>query len=219
MDINRLSDAPDVVRAVWLATLVLGIPLIVQMVATLKHLFDIRRSIHLDEQSLAQRREDLRWRKAEMAKKLLDEAWSSQRHRQVLTMLDWEGRVYQDGGRVTGVITYPRLHAALRTEETHFDDDEQFIRDSFDEFFDALTRMQHFASIGLIEFEDVRPRYAYYVRILAAMKPVMKPFLAVYGYKQALEFLERFKAWREASESGEVTLRRGKYRERAGPPI
>jgi len=195
----------DFVQSVIVASLVIAIPLVAQFVAAMKNVHEIG-------QTRIQRALELRWRKAEMAKKVLDEIWFNPRCQAALTMVDWDGRSYQDSDRRTHAITHRALVDGLRTHETRFTPDEQFIRDCFDALFDGVARIEHFIRTGLIEFEDVEHRWRYYVGLFADFRPVMQKFVDAYGYEMAGKFFDRFAAWRQARTEGEVTKRRGVHR-------
>jgi hypothetical protein len=145
-----------------------------------------------------ERREEFRWKQAEMAKKVLDETWSDYYARSALRMLDWSGSKYMDGERQTQSITHEHMWNALRTKNTKFDLDEHFIRDCFDHLFDCLERAEHFITINLIEFDDVKSRFEYYVKLMAKNRTVYEDFLETYNFKLAKRFLSRFEIWKAA---------------------
>jgi hypothetical protein len=147
-----------------------------------------------------QRLEDMRWKRAEMAKKCLDEMISDVLIQAALKMLDWNGQRFDIAGiGKRGPISHQARREALRTEGTVFlvEGDEQFIRDAFDKLFDAFQRLEHFLKTNLIEFEDVEQPLAYYVRKLSRPEEyvVMHTFLTAYGYDSVENFLGRFPEW------------------------
>ena len=151
--------------------------------------------------SIDQRRENLRWKRAEMAKICVDEIRQNPLSRDALKMLDWTGLTYErpEGGR-TGQIDHDQRRHALRATGTVFavGDDDPFIRDAFDALFDGFERLEHLIRIRLVEFDDVEPPFRYHVGKLAAAeeRPTMRGFLQAYGFELASRFLERFDAWR-----------------------
>lgn len=147
-----------------------------------------------------ERQEEFRWRQAELAKTILDETWADPLVVSAMRMLDWKGMRFDRGSEKTIPITREVMRRALRTEDTLFTDDEQFVRDSFDHLFDAFERIEHFRSIGLILWEDVHARLRYYVRHLARQKSVYAGFLNEYQFKLAQRMLEMFAEWKDAPE-------------------
>ncbi len=156
------------------------------------------------QRSNEQRREDMRWKQAEMAKKCLDEIFSNSQARAALRMLDWTGAIYaKPDGTKTGPIKHEERRVALRAKSTFFfpsGDDGPFIRDAYDELFDGFERLEHFIRIKLILFEDVKQPLSYYVGKLAVQEErvVIQPFLKEYGFQLAQDFLHRFPVWNEA---------------------
>lgn len=171
-----------------------AIAIIGGLIAAFKAVAEMRRSNE-------QRREDIRWKQAEMAKRCLDEIFNNAEARAALKMLDWTGSTYLTReNSMTGPITHESRRLALRTEDTVFPpgDDGPFIRDAFDELFDGFERLEHFIRIGLIVFEDVERPFVYYVGKLAGPEDrvVFHSFLKFYGFRSAQEFLNRFQEWR-----------------------
>jgi hypothetical protein len=135
-----------------------GVAIIGGLVAASKALAEFRRAND-------QRREDMRWKQAEMAKRCLDEIRNDSLARAALKMLDWSGLSYErPGGTKTGPIDRDTRRAALRTTNTIFsqDDDSPFIRDAYDALFDGFERLEHFIRMKLIVFDDVEPVFRYY---------------------------------------------------------
>jgi hypothetical protein len=172
--------------AAWLVAVVGG------LIAAFKAITELRRSND-------QRQEDLRWKRAEMAKTCIDELNANSLARSALKMLDWAGRTYvREDGKHTGEITDKKRRDALRTYNTEFPPDDTFIRDAFDGLLDYCERFEHFIRIGLIVFDDVEPFFRYYVAKLAGAdeRDVITRFMNVYDFTLGLSFLDRFDAWR-----------------------
>ena len=173
--------------AAWAVAVIAGLVTVWKAVAELKR-------------STEQRKRDLRWRQAEMAKQFVDEILGHLEARAALKMLDWDGLKYKTSeGETTQPITHQIRRASLRTVNTVFgpDDDGPFIRDAYDSLFDFLERLEHFIRIDLIRFEDVAPVLKYYVKKMALHdeREVIKGFLDGYGFTLAAAFLERFPEW------------------------
>lgn len=175
--------------AAWLVAVVGG------LVAAAKAVIELRRSNE-------QRRIDLRWKQAEMAKRCLDELFSNREARAALKMLDWDGLAYEKPSGSTKPIDFEKRWDSLRTKNTEFPpgDDAPFIRDAYDALFDGLERLEHFVEIELIRFEDVAKPLRYYVAKLAHPdeRPVIEGFLKTYGFALAESFLRRFHEWKLA---------------------
>jgi hypothetical protein len=178
--------------------------LVVAVVAILGGLITAGKAVTELRQANQQKREDLRWKQAEMAKQCVDEIFTNSFARAAVKMLDWSGRHYDlPGGGKTTQITDDVRRKALRTQSTEFspnDSDSPFIRDAYDNLFDGLERLEHFITIELIRFEDVEPAFSYHVRKMASIeeRPIIELFLESYGFTLGQRFLERFPEWRAA---------------------
>jgi hypothetical protein len=117
----------------WLVAIIGGLVAAFQAVAQMRR-------------SNVQRLEDMRWKRAEMAKKCLDQMWGDGLVRAAMKMLDWDKLSYvTPQGRATGPITHEARRMALRITGTEFraDGDELFIRDAFDALFDGFQMLEH----------------------------------------------------------------------------
>lgn len=177
----------------WIVAAVGGI------IAAFKAIVEIRKSTAQREDDLRWKQTELRWKQADMAKKCIDEIAGRHLARCAMRMLDWSGRTYDYEGKKTESITSEAMLYALRTSGTVFKpgSDEQFVRDSFDEFFDGLERLELFIRIDLIRFEDVESAFKYYVSRMAKspVREVMAAFLNQYNFELAEAFVNRFPAW------------------------
>jgi hypothetical protein len=138
-----------------------------------------------------QRQRELSWRQASAAKELIDSLQADARANDAMTMLDWSGRPFMVGDE-RFVVTTEGMVNALRTDQARpFDGEEVFIRDCFDHLFFHLDRIGHFVHEGLVRFEDVGYPLEYYVRQMADRVSVFTGFMSAYGYRRALQLLER----------------------------
>lgn len=176
---------------IFASAIVTAIPLIGTAVAVLRAVHEMRLGREQRCEELHERQQELRWKQAQLAKQVLDEAWADRGARDALVMLDWSGRSFDDHGRRTPPLTHPAVAHALRVAKTPFTPGEQFIRDCFDRLLEAITRTEHFVRIGLIHFDDVRDRWTYYVA-LAGRMPMLREFVAAYNYPLAVAYFERF---------------------------
>ena len=154
--------------------------------------------------AIAEWRKSLRWKQAEMAKICLDEIWRDPLAVAGLKMLDWKGLQFTlPDGTSTAPISHSQRRASLRTVDTKFPvgDPGPFVRDAYDALFDGFERLEHFIRIKLIRFEDVEPRFRYYVQKLSTAdeRPIFEGFLEAYDFPLALCFLNRFSAWKSLS--------------------
>lgn len=173
----------------WLIAAIGGV------IAAFKAVYELKRSNEERAEALQERRDQFRWRQAEMARTILDQTWRDELAKSALRMLDWSGLKYERAGRITEPITHDNMYYALRTSNTQFTDDEHYVRDCFDQLFDDFERIEHYLNIGLVNWEDIQGRLDYYVSLLARQKPIYEQFLATYQFKLALRLLSRFPQW------------------------
>jgi len=165
------------------------------VIAAGKAAWEIRRS-RIDRET------EFRWKRAELAKTVLDEIWNHPSARMALRMLDWTGLTYPRDNQQTGPIKHEMMWDSLRTSGNPFSPDEQFVRDCFDELFDGFERLEHFLRIHLILFEDIESGLQYYVSLLSKKKQVYQRFLEKYEFRLACALLNRFKVWNAAPSRG-----------------
>jgi len=168
------------------------------LVTTAAALFGIYKIVIELRHATENREQELRWRKAQAAKSLNDEMLNEDESRAAMTMLDWDGRVFQLANERSARVSAEEMLEALRTTNTVFSDLEVFVRDSFDAYFYRLGMLEHSINRRLVDFEDVEHPADYYVKLLAKNRPVFENFLSCYGYKRTLAFLGRFDDWRNA---------------------
>ena len=159
--------------------------------------------------------ENLKWHKAEAAKKLNDEMLSNRRASQARKMLDYtNGRRYdlseyaeneltnaEEKEKAESVkknwINIEKVSCSLgkRDEElNNLTDEDLFIRDCFDRFFFSLGIFEHNIIEGLVDFKDVRYPVEYYVKkiISSPHADVFESYLIEYGFWRTSNFLKRF---------------------------
>ncbi len=157
---------------------------VVGAVTAWKAIVEMRRSREQSER-------ELRWRKAKEAKAVIEEISRHQGVATALRMVDWDGRIYvfPDGTRAS--VTHKEMVHALRLAGpyTH---KEAFVRDCFDDLFDAVSRVEGMLESGLLEFDDIRQFFAYYVARMRAHGAVFDNFISAYGFEAAEHFLGRF---------------------------
>jgi hypothetical protein len=129
-----------------------------------------------------------RHKQAEAARDILKDLFESEKSRNAMKMLDWDGRKYgldewNDDDWYT--IRFRDVKNALRIEELSFEDKECFIRDCFEDLFDKLELIQHYINIDFLNFEDVKIPLRYYAEIIKGKLDEFEPFLDEYGYPNA----------------------------------
>jgi hypothetical protein len=143
-----------------------------------------------------QRRRELRWKKAETGRDLLDKVLAEPLSNAALLMLDSEERDYQVTEQTTMRISATDMLTALRVPQLPKTQMHEFIRDAFDTLYYYLDRMEHFIRVGLTSFEDISSPLDYYIDYLAEDKEVHLAYIGITRYTRVREFLDRFENWR-----------------------
>jgi len=174
--------AKDLVQIIaWVVAIVGG------LVAAFKALDETR-------ENRRQRVRELRWKKVELAREIIDKLYASKRFHDALTMVDWTGRDYEVAPNNVQQVVWEDLPSALRLweEPIAFDEKEVYIRDCFDELFDGLNLLEHYLRTDLLDFNDVEFPMASYIGKIVERGDDVSRFMNHYGYRLAKAFIERF---------------------------
>jgi hypothetical protein len=153
-----------------------------------------------------QRLAELKWKRANAAKELVDDIHKDERALHAVHMLDWctdkEGQEYEiaPGHKVT--ITYDQVLQALgKNKGEPKDQKDAFIRDSFDWFFFRVDRIEHYIRRDLTEFEDVQAVFTVYAEQIGKHKPIYEDFLDFHKYSLAKCFFARCPEYKNPPKS------------------
>jgi hypothetical protein len=142
------------------------------------------------------RAEELRWKRANSAKELLDDIHNREFEKNAVHMLDWCGgqAQYEIAPGRKEVISYRDVLAALAKNTAPSPEaKDAYIRDCFDWFFYRVDRIQHYINRGLIDFEDVRDVFRVYARDIKKDWKTYDDFFAYHEYDLARQFFLRWK--------------------------
>jgi len=164
------------------------------MVAIVGGLVAAFKAIQETRENRRQRRRELRWKKAELARDIIAKLYTNKKLHDACIMVDWSGREFEVSPGRREEIRWEDLHGALRPweEPISFDEKEVYIRDCFDELFDGLNLLEHYLRTDLLDFEDVEFPMAYSVGKLKERGDDTVTFMNHYGNRLAKAFLQRF---------------------------
>ncbi len=145
-----------------------------------------------------QRKDELSWKRAEVAKSLNDDVIKDRLANAALLMIDFPlGRPYKlrggevqiDRGAVLGALTFREVRGGPVMSDL-----DRFIRDSFDTLLYRWGFFEHYVSRKLVEFEDVEQPARYYVDRVreTALHNVLGSYISAYRFELAEAFLVRF---------------------------
>jgi hypothetical protein len=143
-----------------------------------------------------QRIAELKWKRANIAKELLDDIHKDVRAASAVRMLDWctdeDPQKYEASGHLES-ISYPEVLAALakngRGEKKS--DKDSYIRDCFDWFFYRVDRIEHYIRRELLDFQDVKAVFKVYADEIDRHRDVYEGFFCFHQYELARNFFLR----------------------------
>lgn len=147
--------------------------------------------------SINQRRKELRWKQAELARKLLDELFADADAAQGFYMLDGVQYPYKDFNeqlisvRPEDVVTTVRKVLV----KGRLDEKETKILFCLDSLLYFLNRIENSLQSELILFQDISTPCEYYVGLIARHKDTFSRYMNSIGYISLLRFCERFTGW------------------------
>lgn len=166
---------------------------LVALVAAVVGLF---KAIYEIQESRKQRAEELRWKRANAAKELLDDIHHHELAASAVHMMDWcdgEADYQLVSGAPRETISYSEVLEALKKNGREARRPKEiYIRDCFDWFFYRIDRIEHYIRRGLIDFEDVKAVFKVYAQVTAKDRRVYDNFLAFHQYGLAPEFFRRY---------------------------
>ncbi len=144
--------------------------------------------------STEQNETELKWKKSNLAKELIDSMLSDPQAMDAMRMIDWNGREFDLGNGQQQTIYNEEVQRALdpKNDDNLFEKDVS-IREYFDRLFYHMGRMERSLRTNLIKFEDVRSPLNYYAgKILACPEASFKPYMTNLMHDDALKLLDRF---------------------------
>ena len=162
-----------------------------EIVALVAGILGLFRAIYEIREGRKLRAEELRWKRANAAKELLDDIHNHELEKNAVHMLDWgNGQAeYEIARGQKVIISYGDVLAALAKNTVQPPDPKDaFIRDCFDWFFYRVDRIQHYINRGLIDFDDVKPVFRIYAREIDKHREIYEAFLAFHDYNLARSF-------------------------------
>lgn len=160
-------------------------------VALVVAIVTVYESLYQIEENRSQRKEELRWKKAKLAREVLKPFEQDLRLRNAMAMLDTLEQEYE------GELIVPKDVAA--TFETLSTDrvvalspKNVYIRNSFDYFFKNIRLLEHYLQTHLIDFKDIEYPLEKTIKAIRCIPIMIEYFGNRYEDKLAKEFIDRF---------------------------
>ncbi len=165
------------------------------IVALLALRSEIRNASRERADEYVQRKQDLKWRQAEMAKSIVDEMLTDSDVDTILSAIDYpESKVKMDGGPER-IITKEEIQKALsKTPDLEYTETDKTICRLFDSFFWYLGALEHYVATELVQFDDIKFPADYYLTVLGqdqVTKNAVLKYLQQYRLQRTLAFIKR----------------------------
>ncbi len=144
---------------------------------------------------LYQRSKDMRWKQAELARKLFDEIFDFQPSYNALIMIDELSENFQLNDEESISVSFADIDNALTTPIINHSPKAKYIRRCFDALFYHMERVEQSVKINVVRFEDVQKPAEYYIERLALHKYYIEGYINFTKYSGVKSFLERFTVW------------------------
>jgi len=164
--------------------------LVAWLVAGVGVLFGVFRGLKEMRLSREARQTEQRWRRADLARQLLERLEGDEAVLAAFRMTDYDKGEIEVQGRFTA--TRPEIKAALTVGRLKPVSKETQIRDCFHSLFSHLDHLEHYIRINLILFEDVQYPLEYWMNNLLADWRTVSKNLDAYNFPLAKKFIERF---------------------------
>jgi hypothetical protein len=153
-----------------------------------------RREDH--EADLQQRKEELRWKQAELARDLLDDIFDYSPSNDAWRMVDGE-ESYKDAEENKFQIDMVHVRRALpKPWNDERGGPDVYVRWCFDALFYYLERLESSLKLELVRMEDLTASASYYIALMATDKKLFEDYAKVIRFPGAIAFMERFPEWR-----------------------
>jgi len=145
-------------------------------------------------QSIKQRKAELRWKQASIAKDIVHEMHNKSHCACAISMLDWFSSKYVHTVKNNiEIINKMMVIAALqKAKDENVSDVEFYILESFDWFFYYIDRIEQYIREGLIQFEHVKHIFRPYYNKIKESKDIYNNFMRDRYYDLAPEFWKRY---------------------------
>jgi hypothetical protein len=143
-----------------------------------------------------QRKDELRWKQANLARELVDTMLSDPQAFNALRMIDWDPGIYQIKTDQEQEIGSEEVRNSLSIENNNnLSHIGVYVRENFDRLFYHMGILERSVRTNLIKFEDVQSPLDYYTQILLVKyQDVLNPYMTQLGNNDAIDLLGRFQS-------------------------
>ncbi len=149
-------------------------------------------------EELAQRKQELRWKQAELARTMMDTIFDFSPSNDAWRMVDGETRYKDEDGNDYQIDMNLVRRALPQPWSEECGGPEVYARWCFDALFYYLEQIEHSVQLGILHFEDLEAPASYYIALMAKDKKLFQDYAELIRFRRAIAFLERFAEWHEA---------------------
>jgi hypothetical protein len=162
---------------------------------------------------IQQYRNTQRWKVLEFVANEVKEFESNKSVQNAMLMLDWNARnidftsksITRESESKPLVVTDEDLAGALvphSEKSSGFSDKEVLIRETFDDFFNYLSRFEHYIESRLVSYDDFHPYLRYWLEILSnnesrrkssRLVTQIEEYIHVYDYRSVEQLIKRYR--------------------------
>jgi hypothetical protein len=152
----------------------------------------VRNALESARKVIQEKKNEHRQKQLTAARDMMKEIFTDPLSRSAMRMMDWSGRTFTYEKQPFKVY-WTDLKPALVVHEKGmgFDKQQEFIRDSFESFFDHMLVLEHFIKQNYLNVADIAVPLEYYAGRIIAFPDTYDGFLHAYGYGEARNLMLR----------------------------
>lgn len=150
----------------------------------------IRDALRSARNAIQEKQNAHRQKQLAAAREMMKEVFTDPLARSAMRMMDWSGRTFTYEGQPF-TVHWRDLKPALVVYQKgmSFDKKQEFIRDSFESFFDHMLVLKHFIEQNYLNEADIAVPLKYYAGRVIDFPDTYGGFLEAYGYTEARDLM------------------------------
>lgn len=152
----------------------------------------VRNGLQSATKVIQEKQNEHRQKQLAAARDMMKEIFTDPLARSAMRMMDWSGRTFTYEEQ-SFPVHWRDLKPALVVHQKGmgFNKQQEFIRDSFESFFDHMLVLEHFIEQNYLNEADIAVPLEYYAGRIIAFPDTYDGFLRAYGYGEARDLMQR----------------------------
>lgn len=152
----------------------------------------VRNGLRSATKAIQEKQNEHRQKQLAAARDMMKEIFTDPLARSAMRMMDWSGRTFTYEEQPFTVHWRDlKLALVVHQKGMGFDKQQEFIRDSFESFFDHMLVLEHFIEQNYLNEADIAVPLEYYAGRIIAFPDTYDGFLRAYGYGEARDLMLR----------------------------